>query len=77
MTMSDTIKICFKEADFRLAMRDIREAGVKYWPVHRRLLSRFPHVLEYEVELADGPITTLLLLKYDCSVGQRSTTPTS
>jgi hypothetical protein len=71
MTMSNTIKIYVKEAEFRLAMKDIREAGVRHWPVRRTLLSRPPHVLQYEIELEDGPITTFLLLKYDCFYGRQ------
>jgi hypothetical protein len=74
---NNTIKIYVREAEFRLAMKDIRESGVKYWPVRRTLLSRFPHVFQYEIELEDGPITTLLLLKYDCQWGQGSPIPKS
>ena len=72
--MSNTVKIYVQEADFRPTMRDIRAANVRHWSVRRTLLSRFPHVLQYEIELEDGPITTLLLLKYDCSWGQGSPT---
>jgi hypothetical protein len=66
--MSNTIKIYIGEAEFRSAMRDIKAAGVRHWPVHRTLLSRFPHVFQYEIELEDGPLTSYLLLKYQCVI---------
>jgi hypothetical protein len=58
-------------------MRDIKAAGVRHWPVHRMLLSRFPHVFQYEIELEDGPLTSYLLLKYDCWLGQGPPNPTT
>lgn len=67
--MTDRIKICVPEAEFRSAMRDIRAAGVRHWPVHRKLLGRHPHVLQYEIELEDGPLTSYLILKYDIKLG--------
>jgi hypothetical protein len=77
MMMSDqTIKLYVKEAEFRMVMRDIKDSGIKYWPVHRTLLSRFPHVFQYEIELVDSPLTSYLLLKYDCLCsGQGHTNP--
>jgi hypothetical protein len=74
--MSNLVKIYVGEAEFRPTMRDIRAAGVRHWPVRRTLLSRFPHVFQYEITLEDGPITTLLLLKYDCWMDQDSSIPT-
>jgi len=74
---NNRVKIYVREAEFRLAMRDIREAGIRHWPVHRTLLGRFPHILQYEIEIEDGPVTTLLLLKYDCFLGQDCPIPTS
>ena len=68
--MNNVIKLGVPEAVFRLAMSDIRESGVRHWPVRRTLLHRFPHILQYEIELEDSPLTTFLLLKYDIDIGQ-------
>lgn len=52
-----TIKLLVPHTEINTVMKDVRQSGVKYYPI-RRLFGM------YRIEIDDHPIASFLILKY-------------
>ena len=53
----NTVKLLVPHTDINTVMKDVRQSGVKYYPI-RRLFGT------YRIELDDHPVVSYLILKY-------------
>lgn len=54
----NTVKLLVPHTDINKVMNEVRQSGVKYYPI-RRLFGT------YRIELDDHPVVSYLVLKYD------------